>query len=130
MAEVTPEAVQAAFDEWCETDEFKEAVDSIFNDFDLDDSGSVEKSELTLVSKMMAPEFEKQGLKSPEVTDEQIESTFTELDVNNDGKLSKEEMGPFVKKLIFVMIRDNFEAFVKSIVFCSNLFSGSQSIAK
>ena len=103
MAEVTPEAVQAAFDEWCETDEFKEAVDSIFNDFDLDDSGSVEKSELTLVSKMMAPEFEKQGLKSPEVTDEQIESTFTELDVNNDGKLSKEEMGPFVKKLIFVM---------------------------
>jgi Ca2+-binding EF-hand superfamily protein len=66
----------------------------IFDKFDKNKDGSVEKSEL----KPLLSTISKQ-LNLPDPTDEDIENGLKELDLNKNGKLEFEEFYPFYKQV-------------------------------
>jgi len=66
----------------------------IFDRFDKNKDGSVEKSEL----KPLLSTISKQ-LNLPEPTDEDIENGLKELDLNKNGKLEFNEFYPFYKQV-------------------------------
>ena len=84
-------------------------MESIFADFDLDESGSVDKTELSIVTRMLASQFEEKGLKNPTITYEMIDAAFNEMDTNNDGGLTRQEMAPFIKLLIAYLVENNYD---------------------
>lgn len=70
-------------------------VESSFNKYDTDKSGYIEKSELMEVLKQM-----NKDLKRPEPTEKEVNAKLKELDINSDGKISKEEYEKLVKEMI------------------------------
>ena len=66
----------------------------IFDKFDKNKDGSVEKSEL----KPLLSTISKQ-LNLPDPTDEDIENGLKELDLNKNGKWEFEEFYPFYKQV-------------------------------
>jgi len=66
----------------------------IFDKFDKNKDGSVEKSEL----KPLLSTISKQ-LNLPDPSDEDIENGLKELDLNKNGKLEFEEFYPFYKQV-------------------------------
>ena len=66
----------------------------IFDKFDKNKDGSVEKSEL----KPLLSTISKQS-NLPDPTDEDIENGLKELDLNKNGKLEFEEFYPFYKQV-------------------------------
>lgn len=73
---------------------FGPMVDKTFYDADLDKSGFIEKAELKILLKGIHATL---GLSTP--TQSEINSELKRLDLNTDGKISKEEFRTLVKDL-------------------------------
>jgi Ca2+-binding EF-hand superfamily protein len=73
---------------------FGPMVDKTFYDADLDKSGFIEKAELKILLKGIHATL---GLSAP--TQSEINSELKRLDLNTDGKISKEEFRTLVKDL-------------------------------
>lgn len=70
-------------------------IDEMFMKSDLNQSGFVEYTELYFAMTEMAKELNKTA-----PTKEKVAEIMDKLDLNKDGKLSKEEYKPFVLKLL------------------------------
>ena len=73
---------------------FGPMVDKTFYDADLDKSGFIDKTELTVLIKGIHVSL---GMKPP--TKEEIMFELKRLDINVDGKISKSEFRTLVKEL-------------------------------
>lgn len=73
---------------------FGPMVDKTFYDADLDKSGFIEKAELKILLKGIHATL---GLSAP--TTAEINAELKRLDLNTDGKISKEEFRTLVKDL-------------------------------
>ena len=78
---------------------FGPMVDKTFADADLDKSGFVERAELAILLKSIHA-----TLNIPAPTEEEINNELKRLDLNKDGKISKEEFRTFVKDLTMFTI--------------------------
>lgn len=78
---------------------FGPMVDKTFADADLDKSGFVEKAELAILLKSIHA-----TLNIPAPTEEEINNELKRLDLNKDGKISKEEFRTLVKDLTMFTI--------------------------
>ena len=73
---------------------FGPMVDKTFYDADLDKNGFIDKTELTILIKGI---YVSLGMKPP--TKEEIKNELKRLDINVDGKISKNEFRTLVKEL-------------------------------
>jgi len=73
---------------------FGPLVDKIFQQNDLNNSGYIEKHELT---ELLNNLFDKWNI--PRMTNEQVEAELKRLDKNKDGKISKKEFRVLVKEI-------------------------------
>lgn len=72
--------------------DFEEAVEKIWNEFDKDKNGVLDKKELRPFVKLVC-----QGLPDGTEFDEsEFEKLFADLDENGDGVISKEEIKSFL----------------------------------
>ena len=78
---------------------FGPMVDKTFADADLDKSGFVERAELAILLKSIHA-----TLNIPAPTEEEINNELKRLDLNKDGKISKEEFRTLVKDLAMFTI--------------------------
>ena len=78
---------------------FGPMVDKTFADADLDKSGFVERAELAILLKIIHA-----TLNIPAPTEEEINNELKRLDLNKDGKISKEEFRTLVKDLAMFTI--------------------------
>ena len=78
---------------------FGPMVDKTFADADLDKSGFVERAELAILLKSIHA-----TLNIPAPTEEEINNELKSLDLNKDGKISKEEFRTLVKDLAMFTI--------------------------
>lgn len=78
---------------------FGPMVDKTFSDADLDKSGFVERAELAILLKSIHA-----TLNIPAPTEEEINNELKRLDLNKDGKISKEEFRTLVKDLAMFTI--------------------------
>lgn len=78
---------------------FGPMVDKTFADADLDKSGFVERAELAILLKSIHA-----TLNIPAPTEEEINNELKRLDLNKDGKISKEEFRTLVKDLTMFTI--------------------------
>lgn len=72
----------------------RQAVDVIFDKYDSDKSGFIESNELKVFFTDLAQHL---GIDTP--SDADIQDALKELDTNNDGKVSREELFSFAKAL-------------------------------
>lgn len=78
---------------------FNPIVNHIFDDHDKDKSGYIDKSELyNCILELNEEEFH-----IPPPKKEDIEKYMKQLDVNKDGKITKDEFRPFIKEVIIKM---------------------------
>lgn len=73
---------------------FGPMVDKTFADADLDKSGFVERAELAILLKSIHA-----TINIPPPTEEEINKELKRLDLNKDGKISKQEFRTLVKDL-------------------------------
>ena len=78
---------------------FGPMVDKTFADADLDKSGFVERAELAILLKSIHA-----TMNIPAPTEEEINNELKRLDLNKDGKISKEEFRTLVKDLTMFTI--------------------------
>ena len=78
---------------------FGPMVDKTFADADLDNSGFVERAELAILLKSIHA-----TLSIPAPTEEEINNELKRLDLNKDGKISKQEFRTLVKDLAMFTI--------------------------
>ena len=78
---------------------FGPMVDKTFADADLDKSGFVERAELAILLKSIHA-----TLNIPAPTEEEINNELKRIDLNKDGKISKEEFRTLVKDLAMFTI--------------------------
>ena len=73
----------------------KDAIDSVFSRYDVDQSGTLQYTE---ISNLLADAYKKLG-KTQEVTDDEIKKFAFQADKNHDGKISKAELYDVFKRL-------------------------------
>ncbi len=71
------------------------ALDEVFNEFDDDGSGQIDKNELKEALSQVARE-----LKLPLPSDAEIDETINELDADRSGTISKSEFVPLVRAIL------------------------------
>ena len=71
-------------------------MEDVFNQIDTDGSGFLEKGEIRNLADMCMTQ---QGY-SQKPTEEMYEEVMNSLDINADGKVSKEEFFKFMKQLV------------------------------
>ena len=89
--------LQEKLNAFYESSQFTELVDEGFNEVDVDNSGSVDKSELAQAMKGLKDALAAEGVELPDITQEAIEQAMTGFDASGDGKLQKSEFSEFVK---------------------------------
>jgi len=78
---------------------FEEVSQAIWDDFDANKDGKIDSQEFT---NFMTKFFN--SLELPLPSPEQIKVVMTKLDVNQDGKLSYEEIKPIIQEIISLLI--------------------------
>lgn len=74
----------------------KVVVDEIWNSYDLDNSGALDKEETRLFITELVPEMSSYF----EFSDERFNKLFNELDINGEGTVEKEEMAGFILEML------------------------------
>lgn len=77
-------------------DQLRQAIDSIFNKYDTDKSGTLEDKE---VFNLISDAFKSLG-RNREVTQQEVNQFITAIDKNSDGKIAKPELFEILKSLI------------------------------
>jgi len=78
---------------------FGKLVDDIFNEIDEDRSGYIDRKEMGKLLKNLSEE-----LGNPMPTEEDIDKKMKKLDLNKDGKISKEESRPIVREIVLLTL--------------------------
>ena len=78
---------------------FGPLVDKIFQQNDVNNSGYIEKHELTGLLNNLFDQWN-----MPRLTDNQVEAELKRLDKNKDGKISKKEFRALVKEITLYTI--------------------------
>ena len=77
----------------------KQVTDKAFAEIDTDRSGFIERKEFATVCKLLAKD-----LGVPEPSAQEIDESLKAIDQNNDGKISKKELGDLIAFLFKVML--------------------------
>jgi Ca2+-binding EF-hand superfamily protein len=77
-------------------DQLRQAIDSIFNKYDTDKSGTLEGNE---IFSLINDAFKSLG-RNRDVKNEEVTQFVKAIDKNGDGKISKPELFEILKKLI------------------------------
>ena len=78
---------------------FSKVLDDIFGEIDEDKNGYIDREEMGKLLENLS-----QALESPTPTEEDITREMKKLDVNKDGKISKEEIRPIVKEIVLLTL--------------------------
>ena len=78
---------------------FDMVFEETFKAMDTNKNGFIEKSELY----DMLADLSKRAFKSDPPKKEDVDKIMTQYDENNDGKLSKEEIKPYLRKIMIQM---------------------------
>ena len=76
-------------------EQINEIIDMAFMAYDVDDSGFLERSEIRRLIDDMCKEFG-----APIMTDEQLDDVIFQIDENNDGKFSIDELVSIIKPIL------------------------------
>ena len=76
----------------------KSCVEDIWDQYDEDNSGILDKAECREFIKKTLSEI-MPGKEDQIYNEPDFERVFTDFDINNDGTISKEEMSRFIKKV-------------------------------
>ena len=77
----------------------KQVTEKAFAEIDTDKSGFIERKEFATVCKLLAKD-----LGVPEPSAQEIDESLKAIDQNNDGKISKKELGDLIAFLFKVMV--------------------------
>lgn len=77
-------------------DQLRQAIDAIFNKYDVDKSGTLEGAE---IFSLINDAFKSLG-RNREVKSDEVSQFVKAIDKNGDGKISKAELFEILKKLI------------------------------
>lgn len=77
-------------------DKLKSCISSMFAKVDTDQSGGINKSELKTAMRNMLKEMKDAGYELVEMSEEDEEESFKDIDTDGDGSISEEEFGVIV----------------------------------
>lgn len=75
-------------------DDVEEIVEKVFEKYDANKNGFIDKNELRKICEDVA---KSRGL--PEIKDDKFEATLKGMDLNADGKVSKQELSKFIEEI-------------------------------
>ena len=75
----------------------KKCVDDIWNEYDKDGSGALDKEETKLFVKKTLCDMS--GVDGDDFSNEDFEACFKEFDKDGNGTIEKDEMAVFIKKV-------------------------------
>ena len=77
-------------------DQLRQAIDAIFNKYDVDQSGTLESQQIFC---LIRDAFKSLG-RNKQVSQQEVQQFINAIDKNGDGKIAKPELFEILKKLI------------------------------